>query len=408
MHYFKLLKKYPAYLSYGLVHYFFTAPGQTFFISLYVGYFTTNLDITQVDFDLYYSIATLLSALSLPWLGQWIDKIRLQNFSLWLGLALIGFCGLASLVDHVITLLIALYGLRLCGQGLMGLTASTATARFFTDMRGQALSLVSFGVSFSEIILPLLFTGFLLKEMSWQASWWVMAALVGGVFMPLVLGLVKRDSPFQFNLEEELAKTQGDQPDSNNVSRQEVLRRPSFYLLNLVSLFPPFFLTGIIINKGLIGEANGWSEEWLALGLSVFGLTRLIANLIGGPLIDRFTAVRVFSFMLIPLMIGTLLLTMSDHPWIVIGFFLASGITASLNGLASTATWAELYGTRYLGAIRSMASTFMVFSTAAAPLALGWALDQPGQENTTMFASSLVMFILTLAAFWQVRRLKLA
>ncbi|MEM9987223.1 MAG: MFS transporter, partial [Bacteroidota bacterium] len=245
-------------------------------------------------------------------------------------------------------------------------------------------------------------------KMSWQASWWVMAALVAGVFMPLVLVLVKRDSPFQFNLEEQRAQAQALPASNGNVSRGEVLRRPSFYLLNLVSLFPPFFLTGIIINKGLIGEANGWSEEWLALGLSVFGLTRLVANVIGGPLIDHFTAVRVFSFMLIPLMIGTLLLTLSDHPWIVIGFFLASGITASLNGLASTATWAELYGTRYLGAIRSMASTFMVFSTAAAPLALGWALDQPGQENVTMLGACLLMLILTLAAFWQVRRLKLA
>ncbi len=403
MQYLELLRRYPRHVGYGLLHYFFSSPGQTFFISLYVGYFTLALGIDTLEFDGFYSMATLASGLTLPWIGGLIDRIKLRYFSLGLGVVFLGFCGLAASVSTVWMLVLALYGLRLCGQGLMGLTASTATARFFTGTRGQALSLVSFGVSFGEILLPPLFAGYILKTMSWQASWLVVAGMVLLIFIPLALGLVKSHDPFHYNQE---ARNSSVDTDTTNVSRAQVLRRPSFYIMTLCFMVPPFLLTGIIINKGLLGAANGWSEEMLAWGLSAFGITRLIANLVSGPLIDRFSAVRVFSFMLVPQIIGVLLMSLSDLPIAMYAFFIFSGISASLNSIASTAAWAELYGTRYLGAIRSMVSTFMVLATAVAPLVLGWALEDPESEGLTLGVSALIMGVVTLATFLQTRRLR--
>jgi MFS family permease len=402
MQYLYLLRRYPTYIGYGLLHYFFTAPGQTFFISLYATSFAAALSLDTVQFDWYYAGATLLSAFTLPWVGSWLDRVKLRYVSVAIGLAFAGFCGLAAIVSHPYLLFFALFGLRLCGQGLLGLTASTATARFFEETRGQALSLVSFGVSISEVILPPLVTSILFPTVGWRSSWFLIAALVLLVFIPLVIRLIPINSPFQLAPPEAAS----DSPHSvQSVSRRQVLSRPSFYLLTTVYLFVPFFMTGIMINKHLLGEANGWSESYLAWGLSMFGLTRLIANLVGGPLIDRFSARRVFSFMLIPMALGTLTLMISDHPAVMIAFFLLSGVSASLNSLASTAMWAELYGPRHLGAIRSMVSTFMVFGTAVAPVVLGWALGFPEEEWLVMLVSAALMLLLTVAAFWQTRRL---
>ena len=401
MQYLDLLRRYPRQIGYGLLHYFFSAPGQLFYVSLYTTSFVAALGLSTVAFDWYYAGATLLSAFALPWVGSWLDRVRLSRFSIALGLAFTGFCVFTALVSHPYMLFIALFGLRLCGQGLMTLTASTATARFFEGTRGQALSLTSFGVSISEILLPPLITGVLLKWVSWQMSWLIMAGVVLLVFVPFAIGLIPRDSHFQYPPKDKPSKAGG----PHSVSRGEVLRRPSFYLLTAVYLFVPFFMTGVIINKHLLGEANGWSESYLAWGLSLFGLTRLIANLVSGPLIDRFTARRIFSFMLIPMALGTFTLTLSDHPSVMVVFFLLSGISASVNSLASTAMWAELYGTRHLGAIRSMVSTFMVFGTAVAPPALGWALGFAEQEAIVMLSSTGVMLLLTALAFWQTGRL---
>jgi MFS family permease len=401
MHYLYLLRTYPRYLAYGLLHYFFSGPGQSFFLSLYVTYFLVVLGAdNNGPFDWIYAGATLLGAFVLPWVGSLLDRVKLRYFSLGLGLGYAAFCVLASQVSNAYLLFAALFGLRLCGQGLMGLTAATATARYFTKMRGQALSLVSFGVSIAEIVLPLLIVA-LLGWLDWRTTWLLTAAAILLIFIPSVLTLVPKDSPFQSQPEEE--SETADQPVS--VPLWEVLRRPSFYLLSLVYLWVPFFMTGIVINKNLLGEANGWSEAWLAVGLSLFGATRLLANLVSGPLIDRFTARRVFSFMLFPQIIAVLLLPLSDHPAMMVVFFLLSGISASLNSLTSTAAWAELYGTRHLGAIRSITSTGMVFATALAPVILGWALEDPSNEAPTMLTAAAIMGGLTGLAFWQVKRL---
>lgn len=411
MQYLTLLRRYPNYLGFGLLHYFFSSPGQSFFISVFVAYLTGALGIGQEDFNGIYALATLGSAFTLPWLGSLLDRTKLRHFSVALGLVYTGFCLLMASVQNLYMLFLAIYGLRLCGQGLMGLTASTATARYFDQMRGQALSLVSLGVSLGEMTLPLLFAGLVLTYVSWQVAWLIVAGLVLLVFVPLSIGLVRSDAAFQYN---PAAKAGEDKPDAkeeqaktaSSVSRGQVLRRPSFYVLSLCYLWPPFFMTGIIINLTLIGEANDWSPGLLATGISVLGGMRLLANLFSGPLIDRFTAVRVFAFMLLPMLLGTALLAWSSHPVALIGFFVLSGISVSLNGIASTAVWAELYGIRFLGAIRSMVSTFMVVSTAAAPLALGWALQATGNQSLVLWLCCLLMGGITLITFWQTGRLR--
>ena len=39
------------------------------------------------------------------------------------------------------------------------------------------------------------------------------------------------------------------------------------------------------------------------------------------------------------------------------------------------AVWAEIYGVENLGAIRSLATSFVVLSTALSPVVMGWMID---------------------------------
>ena len=201
MEYLRLLRTYPRYLGYGLLHYFFSGPGQTFYLSLFTAYWLSALLLNNVQFGWLYSGATLLSAAVLPIVGKWLDSKKLRYFSLGVGLGLAVFCALMAVVNHWLWLLLVLFGLRLCGQGLMPLTASTAIARYFEDNRGRALSLVGFGVSFAEALLPLLVVA-LLGMMAWQTVWLIMAGVVLVVFVPLVIGLVPSKDEFQFSMNE--------------------------------------------------------------------------------------------------------------------------------------------------------------------------------------------------------------
>ncbi|MEO0468029.1 MAG: MFS transporter [Bacteroidota bacterium] len=402
MRYFHLLLKYPRYIGYGMLHYFFSGPGQSFFLALFSVYFGAAVLVDEVEFASLYSAGTLMSALLIPWVGKLLDEVMLRKFSLVLGLVFSAFCVLASFVFHPIMLIFVFFGLRLCGQGLMPLTASTAIARYFEAERGQALALVNMGVSLAEMSMPAAIV-FMIGWAGWQQSWWIVAAVILLIFLPLSWFLIPANSSFQFNQERTDTKKNDEKSRNQSASRAEVLRDPSFYILTLVYLFVPFFVTGIFVNQALLGKANGWSLEQLAAAFALFGTSRFLTNLLAGPIIDRITALRAFSGILIPMAIGTSLLLFSNDIWVGYAFFMFSGVSASLSSLTSTAMWAEMYGTGSLGAIRSMVSTFMVFSTAAAPIIMGWILaDGADSVYAMMLGAVIVMAFFTLLAFWRV------
>ena len=119
-------------------------------------------------------------------------------------------------------------------------------------------------------------------------------------------------------------------------------------------------------------------------------------NLLSGWLIDKFSGIWVFGLQVVPLIPGVafMLFFPNTTSWVI--FFILMGVSASLNSLSGTATWAEIYGTRYLGSIRSLASTFGVFSTAAAPIILGFGLADVKSQQWTFVISIIAMVLLSL------------
>lgn len=402
MSYLELARRHPRYLGFGFMHYFFSAPGQSFLIAIFVPYFLEHLKLEQDTFGWLYMIGTLGSALTLPLVGKWLDQWVLRHFSLGLGILFVIVCLATSQINSIWWLGLCIYGLRLCGQGSMPLTGSTAIARFFTETRGKALSLISFGISAAEILLPLSLVA-LIGLIGWQGSWLIIALGILAIYLPIAWFLIPADDPFQFP-ETEL---EADNPAvAGSFSRKDVLRDWRFYCLTLVYLFQPFFITGVFINQHLFSESDayGWSPEALALGLSIFGFSRLIGNLLSGPLIDRLSARRVFSFMLFPMMITLIPLLFSGHVWAFWLFMSGCGLSGALSSISSTAAWAELYGTRHLGAIRSMVSTVMVFGSAIAPVITGYFFVNRASIILSWWGSLLVMGGLTVLGFWVIQK----
>ncbi len=68
---------------------------------------------------------------------------------------------------------------------------------------------------------------------------------------------------------------------------------------------------------------------------------------------------------------GLFLLGLMDTPWVALAFMVLSGTTAGAATTLIGALWAEIYGTRHLGAIRALAVAAMVFATGLAPGLMG-------------------------------------
>ena len=126
--YFTFLRENLRFLAFGFVLTLSSSFGQTYYIALFSADIRGDFGLSHGDFGLLYSLATLASGLSLVWVGRQIDRVDLRLYTALVCAGLVASCWFMALVPSVTALVLALFVLRLTGQGLMGHTAITSMA----------------------------------------------------------------------------------------------------------------------------------------------------------------------------------------------------------------------------------------------------------------------------------------
>lgn len=391
-HYLQFVLKERRLLSFGLTFTFFSSFGQTFLISLFVPFFLTNFNLSNAAFGSLYSLATLSSAIVLPFLGKWIDRLPLKRFSLMVAMALMLAAFTVSIAWHVAILFIGLLILRVAGQGLSVHTAQTAMAKFYHYQRGKALSIASLGYPFGEAILPLVIAG-LIPLLGWRGAWGGISIGIGILLIPFVFKILGGKMDAHTTPDPEIANARN---DSENYKK--VLTDKRFYLLLPAVLLPAFWVTGLFLYQVSIAGQLGWSATLIASAFVAHALARILSSLIAGPAIDEFGARRLFPYHLIPIGLGFLVAYFHPGSWSAFVYMFLMGMTLGVSSNLKTALWTEMYGAEAVGTIRSMFSSLIVFSTAMSPFIMGWLIDNGvPMENILFTAISTVLAATALA-----------
>lgn len=362
------LTKNARWLVGGFLLTFFSSFGQTFFISLSAGDIRAEYGLSHGEFGLLYMVATLGSALTLPWFGKILDHITpAQVTFLIVPFLAMGALGMAF-SKHIIALVITIYVLRLFGQAMMTQNALTATARWFTASRGKALSLVTIGHNVGEAVLPVLFV-IVVASIGWRMSWVAAAVLLIVFALPAISILVFKERDPKASDPEPVVSA------SRDWTRNEVMGDPLFWLMLLGVLAPAFIGTTIFFHQIYLVELRGWSLPVFASAFSVMAVSTITLTLIAGVLVDRFSAVRLLPSFLIPLALACFVLGSFGAQWAAFAFMALLGVSYGFSSTLFGAIWPELYGTKHLGSIRSIVVALMVFGTAAGPGLTGWLID---------------------------------
>lgn len=368
------------FLGYGFALTLLSSFGQTFFISLFNDEICRTFELSDGAYGSIYAIATLVSGFVLLQTGVLVDRFDLRPLTtvLLVGLAIAAL--LMGLAPAAAVLAIGIFLLRQCGQGLLGHTAITSMARYFGDGRGKAMAIASLGFAAGEAVLPFVAV-ITMKAIGWRETWFAVAALLVVIAVPIALWLLRghgeRHARYLADLREP-ATSSGTARSLNRRqwTRREVLRDMRFYLLVPAITAPAFVVTGFFFLQTRLVEEKGWTLEYFAACFTAFAAAQVPAGLIAGPLVDRVGAQRLTPWFLVPLCGATLLLAVSDHRAAAVGFMFLTGLTAGMIGTIVGALWAELYGVMHLGSIRALASSIMVFSTAASPFLMGQLFDR--------------------------------
>ena len=365
-------------LVFGASLTFFSSFGQTFLFSLFVPFFLDEFSLTNGTFGSLYSLATLSSAALLPVAGQWIDRIPVKHYSTAVALIL----ALASLIMAnswgLATLFLAIFLLRLAGQGLSGHTADTTMAKVYDRERGKALSISSLGYPIAEGIMPLMVAA-LTTFMYWRNLWLLFAFTLALFVAPAYFRLIRKHP-----VNEEAAR-RGEQERQERKAQGRRWVNPFEYLAYLkdrrmiyvlpAALVPPFWVTGFFLYQVSFGPEYGWKATTIATAFIGFAIARVIAAIAIGPLIDRFSARQIFPFYLLPLMISFLIPVVVPGAWTVYPYLFLMGVLMGMANPLKSALWAEMYGVDNIGQVRSVFASLMVFGTALSPFIMGFLLD---------------------------------
>ncbi len=388
------------FLLFGLLVAFWSSPGQTFVISLFGARIREEFGLSHGDFGALYMVGTLASAALLLPAGRLIDRLPLERFTRWVVLGMSLAAGAFSLVAGPLTLCLGVFALRFTGQGLMTHIALTAMARRYRRERGRALAVAGFGHPLGEALFPPLVVA-ALALMEWRLVWLLLSLAVALCLLPALPALLRRTG----SQDGAGASALGDGgPGVRDWTRGEMLRDPRFYLLVPAAMAQSAIGTGIFFHQVHLVAVKGWDLAWWSLCFSFYAAASVGAGLAAGFLIDRFGGRTLAPLSLLPFALSLLLFSQAEAAILAAPFMVLMGLSAGGHGSVLAAMWAELYGTRHLGAIRAVAACLMVFGSALGPLFMGWPLDAGvslAAIALTGLALTLLACALAAAALWR-------
>ena len=364
------------HLAFGFLLTFTSSAGQTFFIGLFGPEIRDGFGLDHTGWGSLYLVGTLASALLLPWTGQLIDRLDLRWYvaGALAGLALA--CLAISMAQSLVMLTFAIFLLRQTGQGVTSHAAATSMARHFGPDRGKALAIASMGMAVGEALLPVLAI-IAIVAIGWRVTYGIAAGAILFVLLPFALFLLRG---YQDRLPHrhvvETSSTRGERFGSRDTNRRQMLCELRFYMVLPAFVAPSLIMTALFFHHLTLAESKGWSAAWITGQYWVFALFSVVSSLAAGPLIDRLSAKSIMPVVLIPMSLGLILLTPAEAPIWVLPYLALLGLTAGPAFTGFSALWAELYGTKHLGAIRSLASAIGVFASALGPVIAGVLLDQ--------------------------------
>ena len=357
-------------ILFGFIFTFFSSFGQSYFLGLFNSSIREALSITHGQFGSIYASATLLSSLILVWIGKKIDDVNILKFASYVIIFLSASCFIFSKISSVIFLFIAIFLMRLAGQGLSSHTATTTISRFFEKNRGRALSTCWLGLSLAEFTLPVLIV-FLLTFIEWRDIWLSISVLVI-VILPIVSYFLVKDVKLETR---EKSNSIEDPKEIRQWKRIEVLKDYRFYIISMSMLAMPWIATGSFVYQSFITTSKEWGPYIIAQSFMAYSIFSVITLFISGFIIDKFSSRRLLIYMNIPLLFSTIVLFSFDAQISSFFFFGLLGITNGLANVLGSSTWAEIYGVKYIGSIKALTTALMVFATAFGTALFGILID---------------------------------
>lgn len=394
----------------------FTAPGQTMLVSLLNLPLREAFSLEPLVLNASYTIATMLAALPLVWVGKLTDRLGPRKMLMFVAAAFGGACLLTASVAHVSMVMLAFFLLRFLGQGSLSVVSNHALAMWFHARLGTISGFRQVLVFAAWTPLPTA-TLWLIDAHGFRFTW-----AMFGLLIPCVLCLLSwrfvRDRPEDLGLkidglafdERKLGSKGGAQQVNGEppsvveseagLTFQQAFRTSAYWILVTVGVLPPMIGTALLFDVQPLLQSRGLSGETAAMAVSVWTATMAISAIPGGRLVDAFPPRWL-------IVAGVTTLGLSCLLWLgvstAMGAFVASAVCAAGQSLiagTASATTARYFGRRHHGEIRSSLTRLNILATGLGPLVFGLSLRATAGYETALSFFVALCAPAAVAAAW--------
>jgi MFS family permease len=375
-----------------------TAPGQTAAISAFVDPIIGDLGVSRSAVSTAYLVGTLAGATALPLVGSLIDRYGVRVCMAVIGAVFGGVLIALAFATELFGLTAGFVGIRLAGQGALGLAATTVTAHWFTRRRGVALGIVS-GVGAAGISLTPLLLERLIAHEGWRTAWLVEGLVVWAIVVPIAMfGIRNRPEDIGQHSDGLIPSDTATHHSAVHLTRARAVQTGSFWVLSASVATVGLLGTAVGFHQiDLLGE-RGLSPAQAAANFLPQTVAGILATVAAGAIVDRWPP-KLMIVASMAVLAAALVGATAIHPgWTALLFGLAIGASNSAIRTVEAALAPRLFGTRHLGSIRGLLTAISVGSTAFGPVLFAIVHDRTGGYDTALLCGAVVPVMVGAAA----------
>lgn len=340
-----------------------------------------DLDADRFQVSLAFSLVSVVSALSAPWIGGLLDRLPVRRIliiaALWLGL---GYLLLSQVTSLLMLYLVMGTFLGLAFVALADAGPAKLVVNWFRSRRGLALSIISMGASTAGVLMPPVIAA-LIEAVGWRGQFVVFGAILLLLVVPVVAYCVRND-PGAAGVEPEPAPAGDDDGEDDRVwSRRGALQTSDFW--GIVVVFGIMLATFGATSTHLFAHMTdiGHAPARAAVVLSCMAAAALLAKPLFGYMIDHYDP-RLSVALAVGcqgVALGLLLLTHAFLPLIFAALLFGlgyGGMVPLRNAITALSFGRSSFGT-VSGTLRPFQLPLMV---ASIPFA-GWVFDRFGNYD---------------------------
>lgn len=348
------------------------------------------------------STAAVLSMLGMtvgaPIVGRMFDRVGAERV---IGASVLLFAALLYVMSHLPANLIALgtlcFVIGLAGSGTSMVAYAGVMPLWFDKRLGLALGVGGVGASLGVALAPFVASG-LIGAVGWREAFVSMAglALAGGMLAYALIRPRRGERP-PLAGNARLGELSVNGHSIPGLTLREARHAKGFWLLLIVTMIITFSAIGLVLHVVALFADRGFSAEQAAAGLSLAGISAMVARVVVGVMLDRWPAPAIAAGTMVLGACGLVLISSAtSYPLLCLAIVLCGLLMGAESDLLPYMV-RRYFGMRSFGSVFGIMFSAYALGSMFGPIVYGFTFDRFQSYAPVTLAAGAACFLSALA-----------